>query len=167
EATGVWSSDGLPMIYVPRHFFVNNHLAVEAALGKAAYAGSLYQAGHQSAYFWCQQAAQTYGLGGLSVYQHYLQRLSQRGWGQFAFLSVDVASGHAQISLHHSVFVLAQGVAGVPVVADLSCYLFSGWFSGAMDWVAQDLGFSHRTSSTESQCAAQGHDHCVFTVKPR
>ena len=32
EHTGVWRTDGLPMLYVPRHFFTNNHVAIEAAL---------------------------------------------------------------------------------------------------------------------------------------
>lgn len=27
--TGVWTSDALPMLYVPRHFFVNNHMGIE------------------------------------------------------------------------------------------------------------------------------------------
>jgi hypothetical protein len=36
--TGIWSTDGLPMIYMPRHFFVNNHLAIEAALSEEVYA---------------------------------------------------------------------------------------------------------------------------------
>ena len=36
DASGVWSVDGMPMILVPRHFFVNNHLAIEAALGAEA-----------------------------------------------------------------------------------------------------------------------------------
>ena len=35
-------TDGLPMLYVPRHFFTNNHLAVEAALGRDRYAEILY-----------------------------------------------------------------------------------------------------------------------------
>ena len=26
--TGVWTSDALPMLYVPRHFFVNNHIGI-------------------------------------------------------------------------------------------------------------------------------------------
>ena len=30
SATGEWSVDGVPMILVPRHFFLNNHLAVES-----------------------------------------------------------------------------------------------------------------------------------------
>ena len=32
--TGVWTTDALPMLYVPRHFFTNNHVAVEDALGR-------------------------------------------------------------------------------------------------------------------------------------
>ncbi len=165
--TGIWTTDGLPMIYVPRHFFVNNHVETEAALGREAYAAALYKAGHRSAYFWCQQEAATHGLSGMAVYEHYLKRLSQRGWGLFRFLSADAATGHAQIRLDHSVFVLAQGIAGVPVDRSKVCYLFAGWFSGAMDWVLETGGSAVRTTSAETQCAAEGrHDHCVFTVHP-
>ncbi len=48
--TGVWTTDGLPMVYVPRHFLVDNHRAVEAALGVEAYAKLLYDAAYDSAY---------------------------------------------------------------------------------------------------------------------
>jgi hypothetical protein len=168
--TGVWTTDGLPMIYVPRHFFVNNHVEAEAAIGREVYAQSLYKAGHRSAYFWCEKEAATHGLAGLPVYEHYLKRLSQRGWGQFAFIAADAATGHATIRLEHSVFVLAQGIAGVPVSRDKLCYLFAGWFSGAMDWVGATAGATWRTSSAETQCAAecegQDHAHCLFTVTP-
>ncbi len=34
--TGVWSSDDLPMLFVPRHFLINNHRAMEEALGGEA-----------------------------------------------------------------------------------------------------------------------------------
>jgi hypothetical protein len=166
EDTGIWTTDGLPMIYVPRHFFVNNHVEAEAAAGREAYAASLYKAGHRSAYFWCEQESKTHGLKGMAVYEHYLKRLSQRGWGLFDFTSVNEATGDAQIRLRHSVFVLAQGIAGVPVRQEKSCYLFAGWFSGAMDWLAQDTGRTYRTTSTETQCGCEGHDHCVFTVRP-
>ena len=40
--TGVWTSDALPMLYVPRHFFVNNHRGIEDVLGADAYAEILY-----------------------------------------------------------------------------------------------------------------------------
>jgi Domain of unknown function (DUF5943)/V4R domain len=164
--TGVWTTDGLPMVYVPRHFFVNNHVETEAVVGRAVYAPALYKAGHRSAYFWCQQEAATHGLTGMAVYEHYLKRLSQRGWGLFKFISADATTGHAQIQLDHSVFVLAQGIAGVPVDRSKVCYLFAGWFSGAMDWVLETSGSTVRTTSTETQCAAEGHAHCVFTVSP-
>jgi predicted hydrocarbon binding protein len=164
--TGVWTTDGLPMIYMPRHFFVNNHVEVESALGRDTYAKSLYTAGHRSAYYWCEQEAATHGLEGLDVYKHYLKRLSQRGWGQFAFDSVDAETGHATIKLTQSVFVLAQGIAGVPKKHDKVCYLFAGWFSGAMDWVGKRSGANWKTTSAETQCAAEGHACCLFTVQP-
>lgn len=166
ESTGIWSTDGLPMIYVPRHFFVNNHVEAEAAIGREAYERSLYKAGHRSAYYWCEQEARTHGLRGLAVYRHYLKRLSQRGWGQFSIDEVDASCGHARVRLQHSVFVLAQGIAGVPVRRDKCCYLFSGWFAGAMDWVAQDGGSTLKTHSCETQCAAEGHEHCCFAIDP-
>jgi predicted hydrocarbon binding protein len=162
EETGVWSTDGLPMLYVPRHFFVNNHAAIEAELGRERYAQQLYEAGYKSAYFWCEKEAATHGLEGMAVYEHYLDRLSQRGWGLFEFESVDADTGHASISVHYSAFVLAQSEAH-----DKLCYMFSGWFSGAMDWVSKDTGCSYQTVSRESQCAAERHTHCVFTVEPK
>lgn len=164
--TGVWTTDGLPMIYVPRHFFVNNHVEIERALGRDPYAKSLYDAGHRSAYFWCEQEAATHGLRGLAVYEHYLKRLSQRGWGHFHFIEVEPQSGHARIALQHSVFVLAQGIAGVPINKDKVCYLFAGWFAGAMDWLGHDSGIGYRSRCEETQCEAEGHARCVFTVSP-
>lgn len=164
--TGVWTTDGLPMLYVPRHFFVNNHVEAEAAIGREAHAAGLYRGGYRSAHYWCTQEAGTHGLTGLDVYVHYLRRLSQRGWGSMRFDAVDERSGHAVIRIEHSAFVLAQGVAGVPVRQDKVCYLFAGWFAGAMDWVGEQHGAAWRTTSVETQCAAEGHAHCLFEVRP-
>ncbi len=30
---GIWQTDGLPMIYLPRHFLVNMQKGIEAAIG--------------------------------------------------------------------------------------------------------------------------------------
>ena len=38
DETGVWTTDALPMLYVPRHFFVNNHMGIEEVLGADKYA---------------------------------------------------------------------------------------------------------------------------------
>ncbi len=161
KQTGIWTTDGLPMLYVPRHFFVNNHTAVEAALGRERYAEILYRAGYHSAYFWCQHEAKTHGLRGLAVFEHYLRRLSQRGWGLFSFEQVDHTTGEASIALYHSAFALQQ-----PRANGKLCYMFAGWFSGAMDWVGHDTNSPYKTQSHEYQCTGEGHDHCVFSVTP-
>ena len=178
EATGVWTTDGLPMVYVPRHFFVNNHTAIEEALGREKYAKLLYDAGYKSAYFWCASEAKTHGLAGLPVFEHYLKRLSQRGWGQFRFQTVDARSGAAEIRLENSLFVLAQaasmanatGAAQATAAASPAatrCYMFAGWFAGAMDWVLETSGAHVKTHSGEVHCGGDGHSHCLFRVSPQ
>lgn len=161
DDTGIWSTDGIPMLYVPRHFFNNNHMAIEEALGREKYSELLYQAGHKSAYYWCDKEAKTHNLAGVAVFEHYLNRLSQRGWGQFSFQNVDPESGHAEIKLEYSSFVLAQ-----PEKPGKLCYMFSGWFAGAMDWVLQQQGRSTCTACGEVKCCAEGYKHCTFTVRP-
>ena len=182
ESTGVWTTDGLPMLYVPRHFFVNNHTAIEEALGRQKYATLLYDAGYKSAYFWCASEAKTHGLSGLPVFEHYLKRLSQRGWGQFRFQTVDAKTGAAEIRLENSLFVLAHAASssGGAATADVAlpktaaagtpatrCYMFAGWFAGAMDWVLDTSGVGVKTHSAELQCGGQGHSHCLFRVRPQ
>ncbi|WJF91508.1 DUF5943 domain-containing protein [Paraburkholderia bonniea] len=166
--TGVWTTDALAMLYVPRHFFTNNHLAVEDALGQSTYAAILYQAGYKSAWHWCNKEAALHGMSGMAVYEHYLQRLSQRGWGRFSLAESDPEHARARIELRHSSFVLAQ-----PDKKGKLCYMFSGWFAGAMDWVndaflSANAGAARRPRSyaAEVRCCAQGHGHCVFEVKP-
>jgi predicted hydrocarbon binding protein len=162
--TGVWTTDALPMLYVPRHFFTNNHVAVEEALGRDAYAELLYRAGYKSAYHWCDKEAKQHGIAGMAVFEHYLKRLSQRGWGRFKIVEADPSRARARIELRHSSFVLAQ-----PGKRGKLCYMFAGWFAGAMDWVNDTTGTGTsgpRSQSQETQCAAEGHDHCVFEVSP-
>lgn len=163
EETGEWTTDGLPMLYMPRHFFVNNHAAVEQALGREKYAEILYQAGYKSAHYWCDKEAKTHGLEGMAVFEHYLARLSQRGWGLFRFEEADAGSGEADIRLDYSSFVLAQK----EVCASKTCYMFAGWFAGAMDWVTENLGHPVKTLCCETQCGAEGHAHCLFAVRPK
>lgn len=155
DATGGWSVDGVPMILVPRHFFLNNHLAIESALGEERYAKLLFEAGHKSAYLWCEMEAKTHGLKGLEVFHHYMKRLSQRGWAQFQVQSADAEAGRARIHVRHSVFT--HGKKGTK-----TCYMFRGWFPGSLEYVAAAAGRKLKLTSEELQCAAQGHEHCVF-----
>jgi len=162
--TGVWSVDGLPMILVPRHFLVNNHKAIEAAIGVEANARLLHEAGRESAYYWCEREAATHGIAGADVFRHYMRRLSQRGWARFTVLDLDAAAGTARIRVDHSVFVAEYGrEAGRKV-----CYMFLGWFVGALDYAGRGLGRDHGLRAAEVACAAEGRsDHCLFEVVPR
>jgi hypothetical protein len=157
DETGVWSTDSLPMLYVPRHFFVNNHMAVEEALGAEKYAEVLYKAGYKSAYYWCEKEAATHGLSGEAVFEHYMTRLSQRGWGFFITESLDLQAGKARVRLEHSAFVYQYGKVNRKVD-----YMFTGWFAGAMDQIADSLGYGVKTQATQIQCAAE--DDCEFGI---
>ena len=164
QHTGVWTTDGLPMLYVPRHFFHNLHLSIETAMGRDAYAAILYPSGHKSAWFWCEQEAKTHNLSGVDVFAHYLKRLSQRGWGQFSFVRQELEQGYAEIRAANSSFVLHQQRFNLSS-ATPGCYMFAGWWAGAADWVAHNQGWKHTYQSNESRCVGCGApDCCVFTI---
>jgi predicted hydrocarbon binding protein len=163
DETGVWTTDSLPMLYVPRHFFINNHKAIEEALGTEAYAKQLYDAGYKSAWHWCEKEAAAHGLRGEAVFHHYMKRLSQRGWGLFRVEQLDMEQGTARVRLDNSAFVYEYG----PHAERRVCYMFAGWFPGSLEWVAQDLGRPLKLKAEEVQCASEaGQDHCIFEVTP-
>ncbi|MGR7921579.1 DUF5943 domain-containing protein [Zobellella denitrificans] len=160
--TGVWTTDALPMLYVPRHFFVNNHMAIEEELGPERYAEILYKAGYKSAWHWCEKEAECHGISGDAVFEHYMKRLSQRGWGLFTIEQLDIPAGTAKVRLDHSAFVYQYGK-----VDRMVDYMFTGWFAGAMDQIAQSLGYSVRTLARQVQSGAQtGCDYGLFEVSP-
>ena len=162
DETGTWTTDGLPMLYVPRHFFINNHIAVEEALGLEIYAKALYDAGYKSAWYWCEKEAVTHGLVGDDVFLHYMNRLSQRGWGMFETEILDIPAGRARIRLDHSAFVYQLGAVNKKVD-----YMYTGWFAGAIDQIAESLGYPIKTVARQIQCAAEiGCDYGVFEVEP-
>ncbi len=161
ERTGRWSVDALPMILVPQHFYLNNHFAIEGELGPERLAAVLHPAGYRSAYHWCEKEAAFHGFSGEEVFRHYLRRLSQRGWGQFAILSLEPAAGRAEIRLDHSAFVdEARRRAGRKL-----CYMFVSWFEGALAFAT--AGATRPVRAHEVYCEAEGlHDHCLFSVEP-
>lgn len=155
--TGVWSTDGLPMIYVPRHFFVNNHKATEAALGIDKASEMLRGAGYDSAYYWCKVNAKEYDLEPVATFEHYLKRLSQRGWGLFVIDKLDTEAGTARIHVDNSVFVLEQGNAGRKV-----CKMFEGWIEGGLNYINDELSLGHHFQCQETQCVSNGDPQCLF-----
>jgi len=161
--TGIWRTDGLPMVYLPRHFLVNNHVAVEEALGRDAYRAILRKSTEKSAILWCHAEAKTHGLAAEATFRHYFKRLSQRGWGQFSVERLDAEQGSGEISLRNSVFTLAEDAGGPPPL----CYMFEGFITGAVQFlleVAQPRRDVPAPSCTETQCSGDAtHDRCQFT----
>lgn len=158
--TGIWRTDGLPMVYLPRHFLVNNHVAVEEALGRDAYRAILRAATEKSAIHWCEAEAKTHNLGAEATFRHYFKRLSERGWGQFAVDALDLRERQGSISLRNSIFTLEPRRGGY----DSFCYMFEGFVSGAFRFLLQSDGSPPASViSRESACAGNGQcSHCRF-----
>lgn len=159
--TGEWSVDGIPMILVPRHFFVNNLKAVEELIGYEASANLFREPGHRSAREWCAKEAETHGLSGAAIFHHYMKRLSQRGWAQFAVECLDLSSGYARVRADHSVFVAEHG----PGAGRKVCYMFEGWLEGALGYVIKVDGRPYRLRCREVRCASEFANHCLFEAK--
>ncbi|MBT0961908.1 DUF5943 domain-containing protein [Denitromonas iodatirespirans] len=141
--------------------------ALEASIGRQKYAEFVYRAGYRSARYRCEKAAKRHGLTGVALFKHCLERLSRSGWGRFELVETDFARGHADIRLTPSTFVLAQAQS---CAATKVCYLLSGWLDGVMRGVGEPQqgvdGAPLKTLCCETQCAADGHSHCVFAVRP-
>lgn len=160
-ATGRWSVDALPMILVPQHFFLNNHYAVEAALGAEKLEAVLRPAGHRSAFHWCEKEAAFHGFNGIEVFHHYMRRISQRGWGQFHVLSLDLLAGKAQVRLKHSAMLDAERRSN----GRRNCYMFASWLEGSLEYASHAMQQPAQFFAREVHCAAEGmHEHCLFEV---
>jgi uncharacterized protein DUF5943 len=160
--TGRWSTDSLPMLYVPLHFFVNNHRAIEAEIGRDRYAELLYHAGYKSAWAWCEHEQRQHGISGVAVLEHYITRLSQRGWGLFALVDCDLATATAAIALTNSTFNDSPGLAN-----ESGDYMFTGWFAGAMDQILLTQGSPLRTRARQACLEGRnGATGGLFLVEP-
>ncbi|AGT08837.1 4-vinyl reductase [Paracoccus aminophilus] len=161
EASGIWRTDGLPMVYVPRHFMVNMHREIETTLGRETYAAVLDRSGAKSARHWCQRQADLLGTDEREVFEHYLRRLSERGWGRFTIEALDLERLTAEITLRDSIYVLeSDGAAKAPV-----CYIFEGFLIGAMQFICDAQGVTPgEITCRETQCAAMGATECRFEL---
>jgi hypothetical protein len=160
-ATGIWSTDGLPMMYLPRHFMVNMQKGVEAAIGPAAYRDILYGSSDLSALQWCRAEAKTHGLAPEETFRHYLRRMSQRGHGQIAIEALAVAAGTGTIVARNSAFALGYG----PKTGRCVCYVFEGSFVGGMRYLLECAGRAGEPVCHEVACAAQGAPECRFELR--
>ncbi len=157
--TGIWRTDGMPMLYVPRHFLANLLRDTEAALGRDAFRAMLFGSAETSARQWCAAEQRTHGLSAADTFRHYLKRLSQRGYGRFAITRLDVAAGMAEVVVRNSAFALANPGAGRPV-----CAMFEGSFAGGFRHVLADAGMDAAVTCEEVACLAAGAAECRFVL---
>lgn len=154
--TGRWSADGLPMVLVPQHLLVNSLDAVERCVGRNMAAELFRDAGRRSAWHWCAHESARLGLSGSAILRHYLERLTSRGWGQFAIDELDIDRGRLRVRVSHSALL---PVAGSTRSVDRACYWFEAWLEGALEHASEESGY---VAVRELQCAVHG-DECVFT----
>jgi len=159
--TGIWRTDGLPMIYLPRHFLVNLQKGIEEAIGADAYRTIIYASSDLSAVQWCRAEAKTHGLAPVETFRHYLKRLSQRGYGLLELAALDEAAGTATVIVRNSAFALGYGPdTGRPI-----CYMFEGSFAGGMRHVLEMAGRRGQPVCREVACAAEGYSECRFELR--
>lgn len=154
--TGRWNTDGLPMVYVPVHFFLNNHQAIEREIGQKRHAKLLYEAGYASAWTWCESEAAAHDLAGEQVFRHYLDRLSKRGWATFTSRELRLDDAYALIEVRNSIFAVDKA-------EESRDYMFTGWFAGAMDQTLNSRGSPLRTVSRQLR-GERGNSCALFEV---
>ncbi len=159
--TGAWSTDGMPMLYVPRHFLMGLLRSVRQALGEEAAQRQFYTSCHEAAYRWCEMEARATNMAGMAVFHHYMRRLSERGWGLFDGSDIDPATGTGRVRLRHSAFVADAGAGG-----GKACGFCAGWAPGALAWVSASEKRGWRLTGRELRCAAEGFPACDFVVEP-
>ena len=160
--SGIWKTDGLPMIYAPRHWIMGIHKDVENALGRETYKKLLYKSSYHAARHWCEQQFKYHGYQGIQLLEHYLKVSSLRGLAQFSLASYDMKAGLVIIEMQHCCYVLHhRHVAENKPSANTECYAFTGSFSGALNWIAECENLTHKFSGVETECAAQtGNEKC-------
>jgi hypothetical protein len=164
--TGVWSSDGLPMIYAPRHWIVGINKEVEAALGREAFVSLMYRSSYRAAQHWCAQQAADFGITGLDLFRRYLSKSSERGLAQFSLLDDGLNAGSLKVEVRNSCYVLHhRQFAEGALCESTQCFAFAGSFAGAANWLAKSNGMEEVFRGVERECAAvTGAETCLLEI---
>lgn len=159
--TGQWTSDGHPMILIPRRFFVFIQMESERRFGIEQTCAMYEAATRLAAKVWCRNTMEHYGLDGTQVFRLYLERVSKRGMGLFSLQHLDEQAGTARIDLRNSIMAAEYG----PGANRCVCYSFASAFAGAMEVIHEQAGRVYASvEAHEDCCASNGADQCSFVV---
>jgi predicted hydrocarbon binding protein len=152
--------DTVPMILMPRWFFVGIMKRVVSEAGLQLASKIYYAAGYEGAYNWSKVQIDK-GLRGLDIIKQYLGSMTYRGWGRFDILSFDDAKGRGSYRLHNSALALELGQTG-----KASCLWVPGALAGSMQAVLESKGNPLKVRGREIRCLATGEPFCEYTVEP-
>jgi len=152
--------DTVPMILMPRWFFVGIMKRVVTEAGPDIASKIYYAAGYEGAYNWSKVQIEK-GLKGLDIIEQYLGSMTHRGWGRFEILNFDEERGKGNFRLHNSALALERGRTGESI-----CLWVPGAMSGSMQAILEQHGSELKVHGRETQCLSAGQPFCEFIVEP-
>jgi len=152
--------DTVPMVLMPRWFFVGILKRVVAEAGADTAARIYYQAGYEGAYNWSRVQTDK-GLKGSAVMEQYLGSMTSRGWGRFEIISLDEANGRGVFRLHNSALALE-----LDRTEAAGCLWVPGALAGSMQVISGFEDDSLKIRGREVQCLATGAPYCEYIVGP-
>lgn len=161
EATGGWQVDGLPVLLVPRHFWIYMQRAMEDGVGLGRARALIRAASYKGALTWCAHQQRASGLKGADLFRRYMESGSRRGYGLMNPELIDLEGGRARIRVDHSVYVTEIGRSAGRNV----CYMFEGAFSGGLAASSETLGYKGDWAGEETLCGANGAPGCLFEIR--
>lgn len=150
----------VPMILMPRWFFVGIMNRVVERAGRETAAGIYYDAGYQGAYDWGKVQLEA-GLTGRAVMEQYLGSMTSRGWGRFEIVAMDIPAGRGTFRVHDSALALELGAAGAE-----ACLWHPGAMAGCFQVILDHQGIDLKVRGRETSCLAHGAACCESVVEP-
>jgi len=153
--------DTVPMVLMPRWFFVAIKKQVEKLSGDDISKKVYYNAGYEGAILWAQTQIKEAGLSGKAIMEQYLGSASMRGWGRFTILSFEMDAGKGHFQLYNSAVAEETGHSVGTV-----CDHLPGSLAGAFQAILDHDGKTLKVIGREIKCICQGDQRCEFIVEP-
>ena len=153
--------DTVPMVLMPRWFFVSIKQAVEKMCGPDTARKVYYQAGWEGAQKWARVQMEQGGLDGRAVMEQYMNSAGLRGWGRLSVKEYDENTGRVVVELTNSAVAAETGPSGKAV-----CDHLPGSIAGAMSAILEASGKPQRLIGREVECESMGQERCLFETGP-
>jgi len=153
--------DTVPMVLMPRWFFVAIKKQVEELSGDDISKQVYYNAGYEGATLWARTQIKEAGLSGKAIMEQYLGSASMRGWGRFTIMSFEMDEGKGHFQLYNSAVAEETGNSVRTV-----CDHLPGSLAGAFQAILDHGGKTLKVIGRETKCMSQGNQWCEFIVEP-